>query len=162
MHIYIGTRGILHETERFLRELSCQYLPFEKQDEIKNLDGTITYTPLKTYNLQVAVRPLMGGIYEICFPEKWSDLILNTLFGSPLQENSIKPRSITSIPQKTTIALLRKMLKSKPLPKTWKTDMTLACYTFNVEKIGIGMREDKWILNGKEVPKGTQGSWEAI
>lgn len=162
MHIYIGTRGILHETERFLRELSCQYLPFEKQDEIKNPDGTITYTPLRPYMIQVSVRPLMGGIYEICFPERLLDLMLNTLFGRPTQEHALTPRSITSIPQKTAIAFLRKMLKAKPLPKTWKTEQTIACYTFNVEKIGIGMRYDKWIKDGKEVPKGTPGSWEAI
>src|SRR3990167_10800104 len=119
MHIYIITRGIIHETERFLRELSSQYLPYEKQMEFKKPDGTISWTALQPFALQVSVRP-MAGIYEICFPEKHLDIMLQTLFGEPGKQKDGSGKTQHSKHQKW-IWFLRKMLGIDPIPETWQT-----------------------------------------
>jgi len=71
MHTYVVVRGIIHEQERFIKELSSQYIPAWK----KNSKGE--FIPMKTIDpetgegdqslMQVSVRPIQ--LYEIVHHE---------------------------------------------------------------------------------------------
>src|SRR3990167_1611760 len=151
MHIYMMCRGIKHDMDRFIRELSSQYVKFKAR-----MKGD---TDLKDYMLQISVRPIQ--LYEVVFPEEHKDAMLNSLFGAP----GIEKGSGHSQHKRHAkwIWAIRKMLGVEPIPKTWKTDSKLCFYGDNVEKIAIGMKEDYWkTKDDKHVSKKEEGSYEGI
>lgn len=128
MHIYLMTRGIWHDVERFVRELSAKYLPYKglRKGSMK----------VEDFALQVAVRPIQ--LWEIVFPEEHKEVMLNSLFGEgkgvTLQK---KHRKFVSI--------IRKILGVDKIPD-YKYDNTklLPFYRDNIEMIGIGIKKDYW------------------
>ena len=151
MHIYMMTRGIKHDSDRFINELSSQYLPFKA-----NPDGT----GMKEFNLQVSVRPIQ--FYEVVFPEEYKDVMLNSLFGAPGLEKDGSGKTQHKKHNKWIWAI-RKILGVKPIPETWATDKKVVFYGDNVEKIAIGIKEDYWITkDDKHVSKKEEGSYEGL
>ncbi len=135
MHLYLLTRGIKPDVDRFITELQGKYLPYV-------FEGVNKHT-------QVQVRPVQ--FWEIVFPEPQKDLVLRSI----LENNQGK--MATPRLQKYLFPL-RKLLGCKPIPPYdyWKDEKLktrmpfLPMYLNNVEKIGIGIKEDYYREDGTE------------
>ncbi len=66
MHIDFITRGIKHDVDRFINELSCQYLPYMHK---MNAKGELVDKPLEKGALQVRVCPLQ--LWDVSFPKEY-------------------------------------------------------------------------------------------
>ncbi|MHA1353750.1 MAG: hypothetical protein ACTSR1_01060 [Candidatus Heimdallarchaeota archaeon] len=93
--------------------------------------------------VQVAVRPIQ--LWEIVFPKEYKDLMLRSI----LENNQGKTQHKK---HQKYITILRKILGIKKIPKyDGESIERLPLYLNNVEKIGIGIKEDK------NLPDGTEG-----
>ena len=125
MHLYTIARGIKHDLDRCIKELTSQYLPMLIGGQQKVV--------------QIAVRPIM--LYEIVYPKEHHNLVCSTIFRWGDSRGQHKwYRKFTTI--------LRKMLKIKPL-KFIKGNQ-LPCYNNNIEFIGVGQKDDKTFKDGTE------------
>src|SRR3990167_7159164 len=106
MHVYILCRGIKHQFDRFINELSAKYLPYEIKE-----DGTAGLKKGK-YVAQVHVRPIQ--LFEVVFPEECKDLMLNTLLNGGNGETQHKKHQ-------KFIFMLRKILGVEKIPEYDKT-----------------------------------------
>ncbi len=133
MHIIMGTRGIKHDVDRMITELSSQYLPFMfwGKDDKKQ-------TP---HNLQIRVCPIQ--LWDISFPEPHLDMMLNSLFGP----GGGKPMNKKH--EKYVYAIGRAM-GVKPIPD-YKKDKKLAFWNQNTEMIGIGIKKDNFTDRGEAI-----------
>jgi hypothetical protein len=124
MHIYFLTRGIKHDVERFINELSAKYLPFNYKGE-KSL-------------VQVAVRPIQ--LWEVVFPEEHKDTMLRSLFNEKLGQKRGEPFHKR---HKKFIYVLRKILGVQEIPYFDKEGDIIPFYDENIDKTAIGIKEDK-------------------
>ena len=136
-------RGVKHDQDRFINELSAQYLPF-------NFKGQRSF-------LQVGVRPIQ--LFELTFPEEHLQLITGTLGGNAVCQHKRHNKYI---------AVLRRMLgKDVKKSPVWDKKLKMPVYCQNLEIIDIGTKEDYWRDNEDkrlpdgEKPKDGQG-YEAI
>ena len=126
------TRGIKHDVDRFINELSAKYLPFKYQ--------STTDKKLKDYMLQVSVRPVQ--LWEIAVPKEHQDIMLRTLFKTqPIRKEYGW--------MKKYIWAFRKALGLKPIPK-YPAGEVLPVFDANVDKIAIGIKDDYYFANGVE------------
>ena len=123
MHIFFGTRGIKHLSDEFIKQLSCQYLPYE-YEKGKEMG-----------RLQVRVSPIR--LYDVSFPAPFKDAMLTTLFGKGGGKAINKKHNKWA-------ALIRKILGIKKIPK-YDTSKQLNPVPNSTEMIGIGIKEDKFI-----------------
>lgn len=127
MHIYFITRGIKHEVDQFIKELSCQYLPYD------NKEGKAI--------LQTRLSPIQ--LWDVSFPKEHRDAMLTTLFkdgqGKPINKKHSK-----------WAAILRKILGVKKIP-AYRTDKKLAPVHKHMEVVGIGIKDDAHNKIGKEM-----------
>jgi intein/homing endonuclease len=133
------TRGIKHDVDRFISELSAKYLPWKVYK-----DGTANIKA-GDYVTQVQVRPIQ--LWEIVFPEESKDLVLNTLFkqGDTHETQHKKHRKF--------IFALRKILGVEPLPEQKDRDFSkgvIPLYQGAVELIGVGIKSDYRFKDGTE------------
>ena len=127
MHILFGMRGIKHRGDEFIKQLSCQYLPFKHKGQ--------------NSSLQVRVSPIQ--LYDVSFPKEHKDILLTTLF--PGQE---KGRPIHKRYEKVVWAL-RKIFGLEPIPETWDTSRKLPCHPEDTEMIALGLKEDRFVSDGE-------------
>lgn len=114
-------RGIKHDLDRFINELSAKYLPFEWNKKM----GLV----------QVAVRPLT--MYEIVYPEPMHDSVCSTLFGKDVKGETQHKR------HQKYINWIRRLLGiKKPEYKFVKNQMPV--YGNNIEKVFIGQKKDRY------------------
>ena len=137
MHIYLMTRGIKHDVDRFINELSAKYLPFKVNSASKqhNMDP-------KTNRVQVGVRPIQ--LWEVVIPRESRELVCRTLFYGKHMENTQHSK------HQKYIWALRKMLGVQAIPRWDTTGDKMPLYDNNVEKIGIGIKEDYNFTDGTE------------
>lgn len=121
MHLYIMTRGIKHDVDRFINELSAKYLPYKFKG--------------KPAMLQFSVRPIQ--LYELVFPEEQRDIVLNTILQSGNGKTQHKKHE-------KFIYGIRKILGVKPIPEYNKKVAKMPLYMANTEIVGIGVKEDYW------------------
>lgn len=129
MHLYIVTRGIKHDVDRFITELQGKYLPFRYPDKDNKL------VPCA---IQLSVRPI--EFYELAYPEESHKMIMNTLFPETIDGQHGWYKSI--------LKMIRKMLKLEELNKVEKTD-TMPIYKNNIEIVGVGLKKDYFIHTKK-------------
>lgn len=128
MHAYIITRGIKHDSDRFITELQGKYLEWFKDKEGKS------------HVVGVGVRPIQ--LWEIVFPEQHLDLMMNTLF---CDETTRKGNGLSYAKRnKKFLWAMRKILKSKQFPKLKDTSFSLPIYKSNIEIAGIGIKKDEY------------------
>lgn len=84
--------------------------------------------------IQMGLRILPFGIYELTFPKEYKDIVLNTFCKG--SEKAYK------IPR-TALFAVRKALRLKPIPKTWDTSEKFLLSDVPVSIIPIGIKEDK-------------------
>ncbi len=138
MHLYLMTRGIKHDVDRFITELQGKYLTFKGAFDEK---GQVNPTgELKDIMLQLAVRPIQ--FWEICFPELHKDTILNSIFEG-------KDGATQQSKHQKYLWALRKILGCEKIPE-YKRDFLFPVYKNNIEMIGIGLKKDYYFPNGME------------
>jgi len=121
MHLYIITRGIKHDSDRFIDELRCKYLPYKFHDGKDKLIDCST---------QIGVRPIM--LYEVVFPEAHKDLVMASIL-DPVQHKR----------HNKFIFAIRKILGVQKVGE-YKTDRKMPVYKENVEVNAIGIKTDYW------------------
>ncbi len=120
MHLYMLTRGIKHEVDRMIRELSSQYLPF-------------TWKKKKKMLVQVAVRPVQ--LWEVVFPKEHLDPLVKSLGGGGIPLHQKKYGK--------WVTFLRKLLGAKKLPKNLKTDKYIPFHNQATGTVIVGIKEDE-------------------
>ena len=130
MHIYMITRGIKHDVDRMINELSSQYLPF-------------TYKGQPCV-IQTSVRPVQ--LWEIAFPEEHLEFMSKSLFHG----NIMRPEYKNKFGK--WIYWLRKLIGLEEIPEYIykKEDPTLPIWQENVDRIGIGIKRDYRFADGTE------------
>jgi len=128
MHILLGTRGIMHDVEKFMRDLSAQMLPFEYGADPRRQRGA------QDMALQVRISPIQ--LWDISFPMECKDMMLTTLF----------PNGAKGMGMNRQVAALglRTLMGFDKMPEKWDTSKHIALPTSpnNIEMIGIGMKPD--------------------
>lgn len=121
MHAYFITRGIKHAVDRWIKELSSQYLPFKWNGQ--------------NQAIQIAVRPIQ--LWEVVFPEEHRDLMLNSILGGEVLTQHDRHQKYLSI--------IRMILGVEKLPKDWKYNpmMKLPICREHIEAAFIGIKTDK-------------------
>lgn len=133
MHIVFGTRGALESVNKFIRELSSQYLPFD-------------YKGQKT-RLQVRVSPVQ--IWDVSFPKEHEERMLNHLFSGG------DTKSLTKKLRKF-LGIFRMALGLKKIDDFEPSDKDLGILKpQNMDIFAIGKKEDR-IIEDKD------GSYEGI
>src|SRR3990167_317074 len=122
MHLYGITRGIKHETERYINDLQAQYFGYAA------MNG-------QNFNVQLSVRPIQ--LWEFVFPKEHFNEVLATVSTSPI----IKLNDWRS----KYLAGIRIALKAKKIPND--IDLTKipgrTVYKNNVAFYPIGIRDDE-------------------
>ncbi len=122
MHLTILTRGILHEQQRFINNLSSMVLPWNvPKGKFKG-----------QHNLQVGVRPI--NLYEVAFPEPCLQNMMRTLWDAQPSEEKFKvPRT-----------MIRKMMGLKKIPPIDFKAKYLPVHKAHVTIYPIGYKEDTY------------------
>lgn len=124
MHIYMITRGIKHDSDRFINELSTKYLPFDYA-------GTPSF-------VQVAVRPIQ--LWEVVFPQEHYDLMMNTLFCGT--KNGLPPELEKF---NFLVKILRKKMGIIEAPDYAANPANkMILYDNNVQRTCIGIKKDPY------------------
>jgi len=129
MHLYITTRGIKHDVDRFINDLQAQYMPWKRHDA--------------EWKLQLSVRPIQ--LWELVVPEDTMPILINTFWPDGAHTKMRKE-----------IALQMKALQiaigAKKIPKFDVNDKrAMMLYKQNVAIYPIGVRHDKRDENGNEI-----------
>ena len=126
MHLYIATRGIKHDVDRFVNDMQAQYLRDPTRD---TKEGPAW--------IQLAMRPIQ--LWEIVFPKESLQLVLKTIWRDDEDAGS-RRKTFGSL--KT--AMLRKALRAKPIPKLDPKELRRIVYNpSTVSCYPIGIKEDK-------------------
>ena len=130
MHIYMITRGIKHDVDRMINELSSQYLPF-------------TYKGQPCV-IQTSVRPVQ--LWEIAFPEEHLPFMSRSLF----QDSPMRPEYKKKFGK--WLFWIKKLIGLEDIPPytNLTTDPILPIYKANVDRIGIGIKKDYRFADGTE------------
>lgn len=129
MHLYILARGIKHDFDRMLSELSAKYLPFKYHGEPKVL--------------QVAVRPIQ--LFEVVFPKEHLSSMINSFGGVKTLQGQPSVGFLGKY-----LKILRKVLHLKPLENIDVNAPIMPFYKENVEVLGLGIKEDGEFPDGTE------------
>ena len=115
MHLYLITRGIKQDTDKFIQDLSAQY--FKYNDKVW---------------VQLGMRPLM--LWECVFPKKEFPIVYKTVIGTA------QPSSFNN----TLFYMLRKALRAKSIPDIPDLDKTHFRIVREgaVARYPIGIKED--------------------
>lgn len=126
MHLYITTRGIKQDVDRFIQDLQAQYFPIEHSG--------------KKALVQLAMRPIQ--LWEVVFPEPCLNEVIRTL-DPEIQKNNKMP-SIFTAGLRKSLGLKKAPDKDlnippRPLFKGW-TQVEL-----------IGMKKDNYIDGNEQL-----------
>jgi len=140
MHFIFSTRGIKHDVDRLINELSTRYLPFKPYNpNTKQLQDML---------IQMRVCPIQ--LWDISFPREHRDAVINTLLaggkGIPIRDSRGWRLKLLD----KSIKVMQKLLGLRPLGE-YKTDQTLPMkQPENVEVIAIGEKDDYFITEKGE------------
>ena len=124
VHLYVMTRGIMHEVERTMTELASQYLHYEHEG--------------KKCLLQVSVRPIQ--LWEIVVPEPMLPVIQNTLWGQQNYKKNVWDE--LSFKFKPPLWSIRTALGADKLPDLNKDAGSIMIHNQNVAIYPIGIKKN--------------------
>lgn len=127
MHLYLITRGIKHDVDRFINDLQAQYYPFKSKSK-ENL------------HVQLAVRPMQ--LWELVMPEDQLPSVQKMIFD--------KNTSIRKL-HEVKLAVFRKMLGAKKIPKFDEKLPTRIIYKENIGLYPIGIKKDHYNEDHEEL-----------
>ena len=119
MHLYIITRGMKTEVDRFVNDMSAQYFPIF-------IDGKPAY-------VQLAMRPIQ--LWEMVFPEESLGEVIATIRRDP-------GGSANRLGYAKRFGL-QKMLGCKPIPKLLNLSKKRIVYNHNIAIEEIGIKKDR-------------------
>ena len=122
MKYFFGIRGIKHDTDRFINELSAKYLPYK--------------TDKGSYALQLNVQPIQ--LYCVGFPKEHLQVMLKTIGGGCYHSSVGFMANV-----------LRKLLRLKKIPKLDKDTKPMAIFHPMAEIVPIGILEDGTFETGQ-------------
>lgn len=143
MHVIFIPYGKVESVETTLNDMKAQKF----QVPIHSPNGK--QTEYIWFPSQLRVLPF--GFYELIIPREQLDVVLNTL-GDKSERYDLS---------KTKLAMIRKALHAKPVPK-YKTDKKCLWTMNDVHMILIGIREDTDITDDKMAGKYKGWTHEAI
>lgn len=130
MHLIVGIRGIKHDFDRFISDLSGKYLPYKFYNpETKQLQEG---------HVQVSVRPIQ--LFEIVFPEESKDIILTTIF--PNHTKGGHYGNAATERYKWILNKIRKLIGIEEMPEDFDKSQTIPLWNKNIEVVGIGIKKD--------------------
>lgn len=128
MHLYIITRGIKHDVDRFVNDMLGKQLPLTVRE--------------KPGYIQVAMRPIQ--LWEIVFPKDHIHTMMNTIWphGSYDSDNwrgkcILKPFQVA--------------LNTQPMPEFDFKKPKMLVWNANVASYPIGIKEDETDKYGDEI-----------
>jgi len=135
MHFSFMPYGKRELVERLLRDMEAQkhILPMTKGKKKQGI----------WIDAQIRVMPF--GVYEYVFPKEDLNKVLATFYSGVWSGDYAV--------SKTKLAIMRKVLKLKPIPK-FKKDQKYLWRKHYVSVIPIGIREDVEIVGDGEIDKG--------
>ena len=141
MHLYIATKGIKHDVDRFITELQGKYMPWKwrakKEDKLENT------------TVQLAIRPIQ--LWEIGYPKELNDIVCTTILGKEnvgaVGNDGKKP--VVHKWANRFISIFRKFLHLDPIPP-YRNDKGYPVYNANVAVIGLGTKQDHILDTGVE------------
>jgi len=122
MHLYLLTRGIKHEVDRFINDLQAQYFPFKYKG--------------KQSFVQLAMRPIQ--LWEVVMPEDALQTVMNTTFSGD-----------EAFTNNTVFNMLRRSLKAKKIPKRDLSVGKRLVHNRNIAVYPIGIKPDKFNDDGE-------------
>ena len=142
MHFIFATRGVLHQVNTFINELSTRYLPFKR------------YNPetmvMEDAHLQVRVCPIQ--LWDVSYPKEHRDLVLSTIMG---MGNGRPVRDKESWRMKALNKFLNMIAKIGGLQPVgeFKRESIIAMQPpQDLEIFSVGEKEDYWTTeDGKHV-----------
>jgi hypothetical protein len=126
MHLYILCRGVKHDLDRFISELSAKYLPFK----YKGADSVV----------QVGVRPIQ--LYEVVFPKEHLSSMVKSLGGLEVQQSEHFLFKY--------FKWFRKILHIEPVGDIDVNAPIIPLYRANIDIIKLGIKQDKDFEDGTE------------
>ncbi len=135
MHLFIATRGVYEDVNKFMAMLRGKFLPWMFKPKGAKKKEKIFF--------QMGVQPIQ--LWSINFPKEYKDIVLNTVF---------HPHDYKGEPQnkahKMAFAAIRKMLGKgvKPIPD-YKIDKAMPIDRGAVNIMGIGIKEDRETEHGE-------------
>ncbi|MAH51806.1 hypothetical protein CMI37_38675 [Candidatus Pacearchaeota archaeon] len=114
------TRGIKHEVDRFVNDMSAQYYPYEINKQ--------------NHYVQLAMRPIQ--LWEMVFPKDALQSVMRTLW----DETQPNVNMAKGIPLK----VIAKTLGAKKIPNLDMTMPKRIIYKDNVAIYPVGTRNDKF------------------
>jgi hypothetical protein len=144
---YALSRGNKYEVDEFIKQLSCQYLPFEWINPKTKL--------FEKVQMQMSVRPVQ--LWEFSFPEPMRDAVINTILKGydGKTQFSAHEMMLKMIRKGLGVNTLNPYDKTKALPPIVMNN-TIAWYP-------IGEKEDNWLdKDGNIKKKGDEGTYEGL
>ena len=144
MNLLFLTRGMKWHRDKMIEELASLKVPMEVKDTKGNKS---------TQAVNVLLQPV--ELWSLAFPRDQLDNILRTIrpsnaIGIDTDQTGIDGKNTSSPKLKWLLAMLRKVLKLKKIPK-WNTEgKHFGVYKDNVQTIGVGIKEDYFNKYGNE------------
>lgn len=136
------TRGVKHDVDRFINELSAKYCNFKVYSDKSIMKDVEHNLPAGNFQIPIGVRPIQ--FWEVVFPEEEKDLVLNTIFKGHHGKSWHKAHH-------KFMAIIRRVLGQGVEPMgEYKTDKMMAVNTGAVERIAIGIKKDYRFKDGTE------------
>ena len=128
MHLYVITRGIKHEVDKWVTHMQAQYLPYKAHG--------------KEYLAQLGLRPVQ--LWEIVIPKDSMPILCKSLWGK-------NPTPRAEWKYSFQLGAMRKVLGAKKIPKFDEKLPILPIYRENVAIYPIGIKEDNHEADGTEI-----------
>lgn len=126
MHLFFITRGIKHETDRFIETLAN--MPWELRR--RNIKTNVYDFPWIQGNL----KPIL--MWDYAFPKEHLQQVLSTIRPTRELKDSLGHLNKYSI-------IMRKMLGAQKIPEYPESPKRIIIGADNVSRYGIGIKEDK-------------------
>ena len=145
MHLYVATRGIKQDVDRWVKNMESQHFPHKVRKNVHD-----TKEPITDVHVQLSMRPVQ--FWEIVFPESSRDVILNTLWRGERPKTEGHFGNMATMKYKKIMPILRRCLGKEvcPIPSDYVKTHALMVHTKNIEFLGVGVKEDAKI-NGVEM-----------
>lgn len=136
MHLYMMTRGLKRQVDRFIETLGSQFCPPAMATPDKNDVGAVK----GMYHAELMIRPIQ--LWEVVFPKESLGLVLTTIFpAGDLMQHKKHEKFVWGI---------RKILGVEKIPKEWDSKKKFLIDRSGVETVGIGIKEDYTREDGTE------------
>lgn len=136
MHLYIVTRGIKHDVDRFISDLQAQYFPYYPKD--------MAIPPQPQSWIQLSVRPVQ--FHELVFPETALPAVMKMIGMCKQPDGKIGEHKFMN----KYFTTIRKIMKLKKIPDLDLSNVPQRLlYQQNTAVYPIGIKDDDVWKDGR-------------